>query len=174
MAQGWGALRLLVVDDNRHMRAIVVHIAQALGLREILQAADGGEALRRLRESPCDVALVDLNMAPVDGVAFTREVRNAPDSADVYLPIIMMTGHVERARVEEARDAGVSEFILKPLATAALVERMEAVILRPRPFVRALAYFGPDRRRRTDPGYRGPLRRAADRGEAAFPEVFEI
>ena len=164
MSLGWGALRLLVVDDNRHMRAIVLDLAQAIGLRDVRQAGDGGEALALLKEESCDIALVDLNMAPVDGVAFTREVRNGPSSPDVYMPVIMMTGHVERVRVEEARDAGVNEFILKPLTPAALVGRMEAVIQRPRPFVRAAAYFGPDRRRRADLTQRHHLRRAEDRG----------
>lgn len=174
MSQGWGALRLLVVDDNRHMLAIVHSLAQALGMREIRQAADGGEGLRLLRQAPSDIALVDLNMAPMDGVAFTREVRTSPDSVDVYMPVVMMTGHVERHRVEQARDAGVHEFILKPLTLTSLVGRLEAVIHRPRPFVRAPTYFGPDRRRRADPLYRGALRRAEDRGEAARPSVVEI
>ena len=68
MTQGLAALRLLVVDDNPHMRAIVLSLVQGLGVREVRQAADGGEGLRLLREAPADVALVDLNMAPLDGV----------------------------------------------------------------------------------------------------------
>ena len=133
-------------------------------MREVRQASDGAEALRSLREAPADIALVDLNMAPLDGVAFTRAVRTAPDSPDVYLPIIMLTGHVDRERVMAARDAGVTEFLLKPLTLANLIGRMEAVIHRPRPFVRTATYFGPDRRRRADPDHPGPHRRAEDRG----------
>lgn len=174
MSQGWDALRLMVVDDNRHMRVIVLGLAQAMGIREVRQAGDGEEALRLLREAPCDVALVDMNMTPVDGVAFTREVRHSPDSPDVYMPIIMMTGHVERQHVMAARDAGVNEFLLKPLTPATLLGRMEAVIQRPRPFVRTSTYFGPDRRRRDDPAYRGAPRRAEDRGGPPRPSPLEI
>ena len=86
----------------------------------------------------------------------------------------MMTGHVERSRVEQARDAGVNEFILKPLTPTALVSRLEAVLQRPRAFVRLPSYFGPDRRRRDDPAYRGPRRRAEDRGELSSASVVEI
>lgn len=173
MLQGLQALRLLVVDDNPHMRGIVLSLVQGLGVREVRQAADGGEGLKLLRAAPVDIALVDLNMAPVDGVAFTREVRNAPDSPDIYLPVIMMTGHAERAKVEAARDAGVTEFLLKPLTLRAVVDRLESVIQRPRAFIRAPRYFGPDRRRRDDPAYAGPKRRREDEGVVA-PAVIEI
>lgn len=159
MSQGLQALRLLVVDDNPHMREIVSGMVRGLGVRQVRQAPHGAEGLRQLQISPADVALVDLNMAPVDGVEFTRAVRTGRDSPDVFLPIIMMTGEAERGRVEAARDAGVTEFMLKPLTLQALVGRLEAVIQRPRPFVRAGGYFGPDRRRRADPRYTGPERR---------------
>ena len=164
---------MLVVDDNRHVRAIVVEILKALDVREPQQAQNGEQGLAMLRQNPCDLALVDLTMAPMDGVSFTRAVRNGPDSPDVHLPIIMMTAHAERASVEAARDAGADEFVLKPLTPAALFGRMEAAIQRPRPYVRAPSYFGPDRRRRADPAYNGPPRRAGDRGSRprAYLEV---
>ena len=174
MARGLGSLRLLVVDDNMHMRTIVLSLVQGLGVHEVRQAAEGGAGLRLLQQAPADIALVDLNMAPVDGVAFTREVRNSPDSRDVYLPVIMMTGQAERGRVEEARDAGVTEFLLKPLTLRSLVDRLEAVIHRPRPFVRTAAYFGPCRRRRADASFRGPLRRAEDMGAPPPSSIVEI
>lgn len=171
MSPGLQALRLLVIDDNPHMRAIVLSLLQGLGVRDVRQAADGVQALELLRKAPVDIALVDFDMSPMDGVAFTREVRNAPDSPDIYLTVIMMTGHAERARVEAARDAGVNEFLLKPLTLRAVVERLEAVIQRPRVFVRAPGYFGPDRRRRADPAYAGPSRRREDAGAPAFDSV---
>ncbi len=77
----------------------------------------------------------------------------------------MLTGYAERSLVMEARDAGVTEFIAKPLTAQALVNRLGAVIFKPRPFVRTSSYFGPDRRRRDDPNYDGPLRRSDDLGD---------
>ncbi|MBP8072129.1 MAG: response regulator, partial [Brevundimonas sp.] len=109
-----------------------------------------------------DLAIVDFNMFPLDGVEFTRLVRNSPDTANPYLPIIMMTGHSEKSRVYEARDAGVTEFVVKPITAKAILDRIQAVIFRPRPFVKTEGYFGPDRRRSNTSNYKGPMRRAAD------------
>jgi len=101
-------------------------------------------------------------MKPIDGIAFTQEVRLSHKSPNPYVPIIMITGHTERHRVEAARDAGVTEFLAKPITAQNLFLRIAEIIERPRPFVRAGAYFGPDRRRRRDENYRGPWRRHED------------
>src|ERR1700761_9036360 len=101
-------------------------------------------------------------------------LRNSPDSKNPYLPIVMMTGHSEKSRVVEARDAGVTEFIAKPLTAKSVLERLQAVIYRPRPFVRTATYFGPDRRRRDDPAHVGPWRRAADQGRTGGEVVDEV
>lgn len=156
------ALHILLVDDNQHMRAITSAILQSAGIRKVREAPDGAAALEALRDHPVDLAIVDFNMFPLDGVEFTRLVRNSPDSANPYLPIIMMTGHSEKSRVQEARDAGVTEFVVKPITAKAILERMQAVILRPRAFVKTDDYFGPDRRRQNPTNYRGPFRRASD------------
>ena len=158
----FGALQLLLADDNQHMRAITATILNSAGFKRIREVRDGAEALDALREWPADLAIVDFNMAPLDGVEFTRLVRNSPDSTNPYLPIIMMTGHSERKKVQEARDAGVTEFVVKPITAKALLDRIQAVIFKPRPFIRADAYFGPCRRRSGTRPYAGPLRRSTD------------
>ena len=162
MSDGLESLRVLLVDDNQHMRAIVTTVLSGVGVTLVRETRDGAEALELLREWPADLAIVDFQMQPLDGVEFTRLVRNSPDSRNPYLPIIMMTGHSERTRVEEARDAGVTEFVAKPLTAKAVLERINAVIYRPRAFIRTESYLGPDRRRRETPGYNGPWRRAGD------------
>lgn len=146
MSIGLESLRVLLVDDNPHMRAIVASILKGVGVRQVCEAQDGAEGLQALRSWPADVAIVDFQMAPLDGACFTRLVRNSTDSENIYLPIIMMTGFADRGRVFEARDAGVSEMIAKPITARAILDRLEAVILRPRPFVRTADYFGPARR----------------------------
>jgi len=156
------SLQVLLVDDNQHMRAITSAVLQSAGVRKVLEASDGGAALAIMRERPVDLAIVDFNMFPLDGVEFTRLVRNSPDSTNPYLPIIMMTGHSEKSRVYEARDAGVTEFVVKPITAKAILDRMQAVIFHPRAFVKTESYFGPDRRRTTSANYKGPLRRASD------------
>ena len=161
------ALHVLLVDDNQHMRAITSAVLQSAGVRKVREAADGAAGLEILREHAIDLAIVDFNMFPLDGVEFTRLVRNSPDTANPYLPIIMMTGHSEKSRVYEARDAGVTEFVVKPITAKAILDRIQAVIFRPRPFVKTDGYFGPDRRRTAATGYKGPLRRSTDDQAAA-------
>ncbi len=163
------AMRVLLVDDNQHMRAIVSAVLAGVGVTNVRECWDGAQALVALRNWPADVAIVDFQMSPVDGVQFTRLVRNAADSPNPFLPVIMLTGYAERAKVEEARDAGVTEFIVKPVTARAVLDRLNNVINRPRPFVRTEEYFGPDRRRRQDPAYTGPWRRKDDPRSAVKP-----
>jgi DNA-binding response OmpR family regulator len=101
-------------------------------------------------------------MKPMDGIAFAREVRNNAGSPNPYIPIIMVTGHTERRRIEQARDAGVTEIMAKPITAGNLFQRIGEIVERPRAFVKSLTYFGPDRRRRADPDYDGPFRRRED------------
>ncbi len=163
MTAGLDAVRVLVVDDNQHMRAIVSAMLNSFGIKMVREAKDGADAIETLRRWPADLAICDFLMEPVDGVAFTHEVRNAPDSPNPYLPVVMLTGHSELSRVTEARDSGVTEFVVKPLTAKALVDRINMVIFKPRPFIRSKDYFGPDRRRRDDPFFSGPFRREDDR-----------
>ena len=154
-------MSILVADDNAHMRAIVVAVLRSLGFEKVREARNGAEALGILKEWTADVAIVDFRMDPVDGVEFTRLVRNAEGSANPYLPIIMLTGYADRTRVFEARDAGVTELIVKPVTPQAVIGRLNAVIYHPRPFIRCEDYFGPCRRRTANPSYKGPERRKA-------------
>lgn len=156
-------LNFLIVDDNKHMRALVKSILHALGVKNVLEAGDGADAFKELRHFPADVIICDWNMSPLDGLDFVRMVRTASDSPNPFVPIIMLTGHTEMNRVMEARDCGVHEFLAKPISAKKLYSRIRSIIENPRPFVRAGLYFGPDRRRKSNPNYNGPERRKADK-----------
>lgn len=158
-------LQVLLVDDNPHMRAITASVLRSIGVGKILEASDGAEAMESLREHAIDVAFVDLEMKPLGGLEFTQAVRTRPDSANPYLPIIMMTGHTQEHRVIEARDTGVTEFLAKPITAKTLVDRLNSVIVRSRPFIKTDGFFGPDRRRAGDGSYTGAPRRAKDQSD---------
>jgi len=162
-------LRVLVVEDNQHMRSLLRSLLNSIGIREIHEAANGTAALDILREKPCDLVLSDLSMKPMDGIDFTRDVRQSPRSANPFLPVIMVTGHTERHKVEAARDAGVTEFIAKPVTAQNLFTRIAEIVERPRAFVRCESYFGPDRRRKAQEGYVGPWRRHGDHHDLQVP-----
>lgn len=159
-------LKILLVDDNHYMRVLLAEILRAIGVQHIYEANDGAEGLQMMRDHAIDVVMTDLSMQPLDGIDFVRLLRNSPDSPNQMAPVIMVTGHSTFARVNEARDAGVSEFLAKPLTARGVVERLHQAIENPRSFVRTDDYFGPDRRRRNDPNYHGPHRRATDARKA--------
>jgi CheY-like chemotaxis protein len=155
-------LKILMVDDNHHMRLLLTEILRAIGVREVYEAANGAEALQLLRNNPIDIVMTDLAMQPLDGIDLVRRLRNANESPNPMVPVIMITGHSTLRRVAEARDVGVTEFLSKPVTARGVIERINRVVEHPRPFVKTNSYFGPDRRRRDDPNYPGPYRRLAD------------
>ncbi|MFZ5670549.1 MAG: response regulator [Pseudomonadota bacterium] len=162
-------LKILLVDDNHHMRVLLAEILRAIGVRDVLEASDGAEALQVMRSHQVDIVMTDLAMQPVDGIDFVRLLRNSSDSPNKLCPVVMITGHSTTRRVNEARDAGVNEFLAKPVTARGVIERIVEVIEHPRAFIRAPAYFGPERRRRADPQYAGPWRREgeADRDQSS-------
>jgi len=157
-------LKILLVDDNHHMRVLLTEILRAIGVKQIYEANDGAEALNMMRGVAVDIVMTDLSMQPMDGIDFVRLLRNSPDSPNQMCPVIMITGHSTQRRVTEARDAGVNEFLAKPLTARGVLDRIGMVIDHPRPYVRTDDYFGPDRRRRADPRHTGPWRRRTDQG----------
>jgi CheY-like chemotaxis protein len=159
---GLGPLVALIIEDNEHMRILLRTVLKAFGLQDIHECKEGSEALRYLKLKKPDFVLCDLAMAPMDGLNFTKAVRALSDKSDCVLPIIMVTGYTERRRVEAARDAGVTALLAKPVTPAGLFQRIEDIILRPRPFVRIENYSGPCRRRHNNPDYAGPWRRKSD------------
>lgn len=151
---------VLIVEDNIHMMRLLSAMIRSIGVDVIHAVQDPTDALEVMKTNAIDFAIVDLRLPVIDGIEFTMLVRNSPDSPNPYLPIIMVTAHSEREKVEAARDAGVNEFCCKPITANTLFSRIHAIIEHPRPFIRSAHYFGPDRRRHKDPQYRGPERRA--------------
>jgi two-component system chemotaxis response regulator CheY len=154
----------LILDDNAHMRGLVRVILASFGMRNIEEAADCNTAIGLVAAGDVDIAFVDFKLSGLDGLDFCRRIRQSPDSPNRYLPIIMITAYSERGRVIDAINAGVDEFLVKPVRAVDVANRVNAVVERRRPFIQTPGYFGPDRRRRDDPRHRGPWRRASDPG----------
>ncbi|MFN3513649.1 MAG: response regulator [Phenylobacterium sp.] len=160
MAVSLNKVKFLVVDDNAHAINLVKTMLRGFGTDRLDDAQTIEAAKQRMKANPADIVILDYMMGTEEGVTFARWLRNAPDSPAPYTPIILLTGHADLTRVMAARDAGVNEFCIKPVTPADLMKRIVQVINNPRPFVRSATYFGPDRRRRDDPAYKGPERRA--------------
>jgi two-component system chemotaxis response regulator CheY len=116
-------MRALVVEDSKTIRMILCQYLRKLDI-EVVEAADGREALERLKEmAPPDLVLVDWNMPVMSGIDFIRAVREL----HIYdpLPLIMVTTNSESDYVGSAMDAGANEYIQKPCTLDALREKLD-------------------------------------------------
>jgi len=139
---------VLIVDDDRNMRMLIRNVVFALGVKDVVEASDGSVALEELKTSHPDLILCDMKMEPMGGLEFVKRLRSDPDNPYRFVPVIMITAYAELATVANARDAGVSEIMAKPLSAEALDKRIQRVLTDPRHFVEAPDFVGPDRRRR--------------------------
>jgi CheY-like chemotaxis protein len=160
-------LRILMIDDNAHMRRIVRTLLHGFGAREVYEAEDGASGLEAFTHYSPDIVITDWAMPIFDGLELTNMIRQPGANANPYVPIIMLTGHSEKHRVVAAREAGVTEFLAKPISAKSLYQRLLAVVAYPRPFIKTKTFFGPDRRRASSvsTSYAGPERRGKGKAE---------
>ncbi len=154
-------LSVLICDDSRQIRSLLKTFLSGFGVKNVYEANDGDLAFQEMQNIDPDLVITDWNMPPTSGLDFVKRLRLGDDSPNPYVPIIMLTGYTELYRVKQARDAGVTSFLAKPLSAHSLYKRMVSIVDDQRPFVRNVRYFGPDRRGARDTEYGGADRRAA-------------
>ncbi|HEX5378593.1 MAG TPA: response regulator [Phenylobacterium sp.] len=163
-------LKVLVVDDHVNTLRLIGDVLRAGGVGVVETAQDGQRARDALRLFNPDIVFTDARMPVMDGLAFAQSVRRAavhpdPKVPNPQVPIVMVTSLRSEQDVHIARRAGVNEFVIKPFTPAALLSRIQLVLRKPREFIISEAYVGPDRRRKVELNYSGPLRRGSDPGE---------
>lgn len=127
-----GQIKVLIVDDEHTTRKVIHALLLAIGCTKIYEAGDGAIGLEMVRTVAPDLVLVDWEMPGIDGPEFVRLVRSPATSPLPSVPVIMLTGHGERWRVLEAVRLGVHEFLLKPVSSDALRERILSVLVKTR------------------------------------------
>jgi two-component system chemotaxis response regulator CheY len=152
-------LCILIVDHSQEMRQLIRDMLSRMGIRRIHESRGIEGASQILDENRVHVVLVDWDLEPMSGLEVVRLLRDKEQSPNPFVPIIMLTGVADKDRVLSSRDAGVNEFLLKPLSSKMLADRINAAVNGTRAFVEGSEYFGPDRRRKDHPGYKGPDRR---------------
>jgi two-component system chemotaxis response regulator CheY len=140
--------RALVADTTQYLANLTANMLRSVGAKSVTTVTDSAAVLMELHKGSFEVMVIDDSLAPIDGVALTRQIRAPDGGANRLMPIIMVFAEASRERIEEARDAGVTEFIKKPMSPKILESRITQAIEKPRAFVEAEAYTGPDRRRR--------------------------
>ncbi|GJL85638.1 MAG: response regulator [Micavibrio sp.] len=155
-------LTVLVVEDTVPMRKLICSVLETLGVRTIHTAEEGRQGYDKFCKENPDIVITDWHMLPVSGLDLVKKIRTDKESPNKTVPIVMMTGYSAMPRVSKARDEGATEFLVKPFSANDLAKRIAHVISKPRDFIQADDFFGPDRRRRAMDNYKGPFRRNLD------------
>jgi two-component system chemotaxis response regulator CheY len=148
----------VVVADQPYLAALTAGMLRNLGVKLISETQDISSTWAALRREPLGLLLIDDALGPSDPLALVRELRADPSAINRHIPVLMTFTNAEKARIVAARDAGVTEFLKKPLSANVIGLRLVQALENPRPFVEAEAYAGPDRRRR-EAKVEGPDRR---------------
>lgn len=119
-------MRVLIVDDIEAMLRVLRNLLKQLDFRNIDEAADGGQALAKLRSGDFGLVISDWQMGPMTGLDLVREVR--ADQALKHLPFVMVTAETQKDKLAEARRAGVDTTIIKPLSAESLKKTLVGVL----------------------------------------------
>jgi len=119
-------MRVLVVDDYKTMVRIIRNLLKQLNFNNVDEASDGSAALRKLREGNYGLVVSDWNMEPMTGLQLLKEVRE--DSVLKDIPFIMVTAESKTENVIAAKQAGVSNYIVKPFNAATLKSKISSVL----------------------------------------------
>ena len=114
------SLKVLVVDDSGVMRKIIIRSLNALGVTDIVEAGDGGEALEKFKAQSCDMVLTDWNMPVKTGIELAQDIR----ALGSQVPIVMITTEAEKSHVLKAIQAGVNDYLTKPFENDVLREKL--------------------------------------------------
>jgi two-component system chemotaxis response regulator CheY len=142
-------IRILTIDDDPQITRLVKAVLSVFGFGKIHAEYSAEAALEILNTQTFHFIICDWQMKGMSGVDFVRRLRHDVRSSNRFVPIIMLTGKAARENVTEARDAGITEFLVKPFTVKDLRKKIIEIIQNPRPFVVAPNYIGPDRRRKT-------------------------
>ena len=126
----FGKLTTLVVDDLIEMRRLIRTILESFGFKNVVLADGVYQALHKLNECQIDLAIVDWNMKPLDGLKLVRMIRDGAAGRNRDLPIIMLTAYSDEHRVRQARNAGVNGYLVKPVSAETIYRRIISLATR--------------------------------------------
>ncbi|WP_300527352.1 response regulator [Maricaulis sp.] len=155
----------LLLEGNGFMRSLTGGLLRDAGFRNVLVVSSVHSARYLMRQHNPGLILTDWNRAAErdeDRLRLIRSIREDEQASFRTAPIVMITAPKSRSEVEIARDAGVTEFLVTPLSPAILRQRLSSLSERPRDFITAARFSGPDRRRRPLHENGPALKRTAD------------
>ncbi len=165
--------RVIIADPNVASARLLQDIMKSLGAREVVTEGDETRLFDLIREVEPGILFTERAGAQLDGEALTRKLRrsNLPSRK---VPVIMVTAETTASSIMGARDCGVHEFLRKPFTYNDLLKRIDNVASKPRDWIEAVGYVGPDRRRFNSGEYNGPHKRKADKPESAADTALAV
>lgn len=155
--------RVLICDPNAASARLLGDLLKGLGARQLAFEPEERRALEMARDLDPGIVFVERSGVRLDGESLVKRLRRSNYSCR-RAPVIMVTADATATSIKGARDAGVHEFLRKPFTAGDLLKRIEVVALKPRDWIEAVQYVGPDRRRFNSGEYAGPRKRRADSG----------
>ena len=165
--------RVLIVDPSASSARLLGDLLRNISPGQVWNAPTTVRGLFIAESADPQLVFVEYLGEGLDGLAFTRKLRRS-ELACRKAPVIMVTAQATPAAIIGARDAGVHEFLRKPFTNKDLLLRLDAVTRRPRGWVEAVGYIGPDRRRFNSAEFTGARRRQMDAAAEATPERARI
>lgn len=122
------AFNVLIVDDSSSMRAIIRKIMKVSGFNigELLEAADGKEAIKVLTDEWVDLVLADINMPNMNGLELISEIKK--DEMLKSIPVVMVTTEGSEKRIQESMKLGASGYIKKPFLPEEIKRTLSAIM----------------------------------------------
>lgn len=127
MTESLGHLKVMLVDDEEFVRAIMRRILHALGINLIEEAADGVAALSQLEKSCPDAMFLDLMMEPMGGIELLRRMRQHTIDAIRTLPVIVLTLNSDSEMVNQLVPLGIQDYLIKPVTPDVVRQKLVQV-----------------------------------------------
>ena len=160
-------MSVLIIDESSFGLKLIDDICRAHGVGSIFLARTTERGLSLLDAGTVNAVICDWSSAPNDGLTLARRIRAHKDEQTKKTPIILVKANPTPADVAAAREAGATEFLARPFSAAALTTHLKVIFGKPRQFVSAPTYAGPDRRRRPDEPTNNRQRRQIDAAAVA-------
>lgn len=119
-------LRIMVVDDMSTSRGLITQALDAMGIRNVITAADGQSALQTISRSPVHLVISDYNMPGMDGLQLLHSLRTGGKTAKVGF--LLITGRADKEIVDKGKRLGMNNLVKKPFETASLKQAIEAIV----------------------------------------------
>lgn len=119
-------LKILAVDDSPTMRRIIINTLKRAGYENVIEAADGKDALAKMAVEKPNFIITDWNMPEMDGLAFVTKIRSTAEYKE--LPVLMVTTRSVKDDIVDAMKAGVNSYIVKPFTPQTLKEKIDQIL----------------------------------------------